>query len=48
MLSADFAESVDEDDPQYAAAFARLVQAGTALLEYEAQVPARLEQPQPR
>ena len=38
-------ESVDEDDPQYAAAFARLVQAGTALLEYEAQVPDRLEQP---
>lgn len=38
-------ESMDEDDPQYAAAFARLVQAGTALLEYEAQVPDRLEQP---
>ncbi|OSZ61276.1 hypothetical protein OQI_06070 [Streptomyces pharetrae CZA14] len=38
-------DSLDEDDPQYAAAFARLVQAGKALLTYEAQVPARLEQP---
>ncbi|MEW2418080.1 hypothetical protein AB0953_30885 [Streptomyces sp. NPDC046866] len=38
-------DSLDEDDPQYAAAFARLVQAGNALLTYEAQVPARLEQP---
>ncbi|MFJ1839036.1 hypothetical protein ACIOJ9_34875 [Streptomyces sp. NPDC088175] len=38
-------DSIDEDDPQYVAAFARLVQAGTALLTYEAQVPARLEQP---
>ncbi|MFD7558867.1 hypothetical protein ACFV9E_30575 [Streptomyces sp. NPDC059835] len=39
-------EGLDEEDPQYVAAFARLVQAGTALLEYEAEVPAKLEQPQ--
>ncbi|MEV5441026.1 hypothetical protein AB0N23_00460 [Streptomyces sp. NPDC052644] len=38
-------DGLEEDDPQYAAAFTRLVQAGNALLEYEAQVPARLEQP---
>jgi hypothetical protein len=38
-------DSLDEDDPQYATAFARLVEAGNALLAYEAQVPARLEQP---
>ncbi|MFJ5098327.1 hypothetical protein [Streptomyces sp. NPDC088557] len=38
-------EGVDESDPQYPAAFERLVGAGNALLSYEAQVPARLEQP---
>ncbi|MFB7852674.1 hypothetical protein ACFC34_37455 [Streptomyces sp. NPDC056053] len=38
-------ESVDEDDPQYEAAFIRLVHAGNALLTHEAGVPARLEQP---
>ncbi|MFF5475386.1 hypothetical protein [Streptomyces achromogenes] len=36
---------MDEDDPQYEATFACLVHAGNALLTYEAQVPARLEQP---
>ncbi|GAA2500704.1 hypothetical protein GCM10010406_41520 [Streptomyces thermolineatus] len=38
-------DSLDEDDPQYTAAFTRLAQAGNTLLTYEAQVPARLEQP---
>ncbi|MGQ7754836.1 hypothetical protein ACUN29_41545 (plasmid) [Streptomyces sp. WC2508] len=41
----DSIDGIDEDDPQHAAAFARLVQAGNALLKYEAQVPAKLEQP---
>ncbi|GAA0325400.1 hypothetical protein GCM10010302_75640 [Streptomyces polychromogenes] len=36
---------MEEDDPGYEAAFARQVKAGTDLLKYEAEVPARLEEP---
>lgn len=39
-------DGLEEDDPAYEAAFERLVKAGTDLLEYEAEVPAKLEQPQ--
>ncbi|MEU2769329.1 MULTISPECIES: hypothetical protein [Streptomyces] len=38
-------DRLDEDDPQYADALARLVRAGKELLQHEARVPARLEQP---
>ncbi|MFF4602760.1 hypothetical protein ACFY12_08405 [Streptomyces sp. NPDC001339] len=34
-----------DEDPRYEALFAQLVQAGSALLEYEATVPARREEP---
>ncbi|MFE9484623.1 hypothetical protein ACFYNM_39345 [Streptomyces spororaveus] len=38
-------DGLEEDDPAYEAAFARLVKAGTELIEYEAEVPAKLEEP---
>ncbi|GAA3372155.1 hypothetical protein GCM10017744_102520 [Streptomyces antimycoticus] len=38
-------EAIPEDDPGYAAVFNRLVEAADALLTYEAQIPARLEEP---
>ena len=39
-------EGFSEDDPRYEALFARLVSASSALLEYEADIPNKLEQPQ--
>ncbi|MEW1639309.1 hypothetical protein AB0469_35305 [Streptomyces sp. NPDC093801] len=41
-------DGLEEDDPAYEAAFARLVRAGSELIEYEAEVPARLEEPRRR
>ncbi|MEU8437624.1 hypothetical protein AB0F18_32960 [Streptomyces sp. NPDC029216] len=39
-------DGLEEDDPRYPDAFARLVQAGTALLAYEAEAAAVLERQQ--
>ncbi|CAM5671016.1 hypothetical protein [Streptomyces mordarskii] len=38
-------EAMPDDDPRYAAVFNHLVEAADALLTYEAQIPARLEEP---
>ncbi|WP_328884758.1 hypothetical protein [Streptomyces sp. NBC_00299] len=38
-------KGMPEDDPRYEALFARLVNAGEALLAYEAQAPAKREEP---
>ncbi|MGW7674560.1 hypothetical protein ACWGJX_47325, partial [Streptomyces sp. NPDC054775] len=38
-------EGLPEDHPRYEALFAQLVKAGSALLEYEAEVPAKREEP---
>ncbi|WP_438297679.1 hypothetical protein [Streptomyces sp. HUAS TT7] len=38
-------EDLPEDDPRYEALFAQLERAGSALLAYEAEVPAKLEAP---
>ncbi|WP_030019361.1 hypothetical protein [Streptomyces monomycini] len=39
-------DGLPQDDPRYEALFGQLVEAGTALLAYEASVPAKLEAPQ--
>lgn len=39
-------EGLPEDHPRYEALFAQVVRAGSALLEYEAEVPVKLEAPQ--
>ncbi len=36
---------LEEGDPRYEAVFAQLVEAGSTLLEYEASIPAKLQEP---